>query len=271
MASSAPIGSNVPARKARRTRRPAFFPRPPAPGGIHKELGWVGVRERLWGGYAAEIRVPSSRYRVWIGRFQHALQAALAYDAAMFCFYGDNLPKLRKYNFPELPRPEIPDYGRYAGLTVDNIKEIADKHARDFAPFVPLPPVIPAPAAPVQVAEAGGGAAAAGEGVAAAAGTGATDTVDGHGNDDEVYIDADILTGDDLQFPSNDPDDFIRLMDVDVDVIFRATSTTDCHGNDVVYIDAEILTSEDLQFSSNNPDGFIGLIDVDMDLIFSEI
>jgi hypothetical protein len=63
-------------------------------------MGWVGVRERLWGGYAVEIRIPSSRKRVWIGQFQHAIQAALAYDAAMFLFYGRFLPKVHRYNFP---------------------------------------------------------------------------------------------------------------------------------------------------------------------------
>ncbi|OQU78047.1 hypothetical protein SORBI_3009G145200 [Sorghum bicolor] len=34
-----------------------------------------------------EIRVPHTRLRLWIGKFRHCLEAALAYDAAMFCFY----------------------------------------------------------------------------------------------------------------------------------------------------------------------------------------
>ncbi|PUZ52235.1 hypothetical protein GQ55_6G254100 [Panicum hallii var. hallii] len=253
MASSAPTsGSSGAARKGSRrggSRRPAVARPAPAPragGGLHRDLGWVGVRERLWGGFAAEIRIPSSRSRVWIGRFDHALQAALAYDAAMFLFYGQKLPKLRRYNFPETPRPNVPEVVR-KGLTVANVKAIAEKHGRSFGRFLPLPPpVIPAAppaAAPLQMAEAGGAAAAAaaGAGVAHAAplqvplaagaggvavdatpaGAGATTAAaaDRHG-DDEVYIDAEILTAADCQLPCNPDDDFIGLLDVDMDLIF---------------------------------------------------
>jgi hypothetical protein len=94
-------------------------------------MGWVGVRERLWGGYAAEIRIPSSRKRVWIGRFQHAIQAALAYDAAMFLFYGRFLPKVHRYNFPEGLRPNLSEFVRRA-LTVANVKATAEDHTRRF-------------------------------------------------------------------------------------------------------------------------------------------
>lgn len=206
-------------------------------GGLHRAMGWVGVRERLWGGYAAEIRIPSSRKRVWIGRFEHAMQAALAYDAAMFLFYGRDLPKLRRYNFPDAPRPSFPEFVRRA-LTVANVKAIADEHARNVVRFAPIPPpVIPAPPpaaaapaapplqvappVPLQVAEAGGAAAAgAGGGTAieAAAAGAATPTVTADARD--IYIDADILTGPDCQFPGGPiPDeDFVRLMDMDVDV-----------------------------------------------------
>ncbi|OQU78048.1 hypothetical protein SORBI_3009G145200 [Sorghum bicolor] len=48
-----------------------------------------------------EIRVPHTRLRLWIGKFRHCLEAALAYDAAMFCFYGEHLPRPRRFNFPD--------------------------------------------------------------------------------------------------------------------------------------------------------------------------
>ncbi|XWS57000.1 hypothetical protein CRYUN_Cryun09bG0133900 [Craigia yunnanensis] len=57
-----------------------------------------GVRQRTWGKWVAEIRVPKSRAnsRLWLGTFPTAFQAALAYDEAARVMYGDsailNLP-----------------------------------------------------------------------------------------------------------------------------------------------------------------------------------
>ncbi|XP_008800510.3 ethylene-responsive transcription factor ERF016-like [Phoenix dactylifera] len=96
---------------------------PPRPREASAVNHYRGVRMRKWGKWVAEVRLPNSRERIWLGSYDTAEKAARAYDAASYCLRGTQAV----VNFPADP-PDIPSPGR---LTRDEIRAAASRHAHE--------------------------------------------------------------------------------------------------------------------------------------------